>query len=100
MQDCLFRYVKFPKKLQVRKGFTKMSLNSVPVLDSGPSTWKLDYPQCAGSSQSPISVDTSSAVLDKNLTAFTFSGYDSVNNVSMSMKNNGHTGEGVSRTHR
>lgn len=57
----------------------------------GPSTWSIDYPQCDGSSQSPISVYTASAVLDKNLTAFTFNGYDSINNVSMRMKNNGHT---------
>lgn len=84
-------------KLPVRIGFHKICLYPIPVPALGPSTWSLHYPQCGGSSQSPISVDTASAVLDKNLTAFTFSGYDNVNNISMSMKNNGHTGEGVKR---
>ncbi|XP_061188853.1 carbonic anhydrase 14-like [Saccostrea echinata] len=57
----------------------------------GPSTWVKDYPQCGGTSQSPISVDTSKVVLDTNLTAFNFMGYDQINKVKMSMKNNGHT---------
>lgn len=34
-------------------------------------------------------------VFDKNLMVFIFSGYDNVNNISMSMKNNGYIGEGV-----
>ncbi|XP_061166541.1 carbonic anhydrase 2-like [Saccostrea echinata] len=79
----------------------------------GPSTWVKDYPQCGGTSQSPISVDTSKVVLDTTLTAFNFTGYDKVNKVKMSMKNNGHTvqidllgnmmsisGGGVSDTYR
>ncbi|XP_056006607.1 carbonic anhydrase 7-like isoform X2 [Ostrea edulis] len=57
----------------------------------GPSTWHNHYPHCGGSSQSPISVNTAKAVLNTNLTTFNFTGYDSINNVRMSMKNNGHS---------
>ena len=46
---------------------------------------------CGGKKQSPIDIQTSEVVNDKNLTEFMFTEYD-VKPTAMTMKNNGHTG--------
>ena len=44
----------------------------------GPSTWKINYPICSDSSQSPVNIVTADTVHDAQLGAFTFSGYDTL----------------------
>lgn len=58
----------------------------------GPQHWHIDYPHCGGVKQSPINIDTNDVIVDtSHLQPFQFTGYDSVQNVNMSMINNGHT---------
>lgn len=58
----------------------------------GPHHWHMDYPHCGGVKQSPIDIATDDVIIDtSHLQPFQFIGYDSVQNVHMSMVNNGHT---------
>ena len=46
---------------------------------------------CGGKKQSPIDIQTSDVINDRNLTEFMFTGYD-VKPTAMTLINNGHTG--------
>ncbi|XP_028670747.2 carbonic anhydrase 4-like [Erpetoichthys calabaricus] len=65
----------------------------------GPSTW-VTLGMCNGTKQSPININSSAAVYNASLGAFSFTGYDSVSSM-VGITNNGHSvevelGEGVS----
>ena len=63
---------------------------------TGPQHWHLDHPHCGGVKQSPINIETNDAIVDiSHLQPFLFTGYNSVENVNMSMVNNGHTGKSI-----
>jgi carbonic anhydrase len=61
--------------------------------DEGPDVWSDTYPSCAGYSQSPINIDTTSTV-HLSFTPFKFTtGYNMAHNFTLT--NNGHTIVGV-----
>ncbi|XP_063309590.1 carbonic anhydrase 9 [Pelobates fuscus] len=53
--------------------------------------WKVNFPHCGGSEQSPINIDTGSVVFDPNLKPIRLSGYNVTSAASLRLKNNGHT---------
>ncbi|XP_072165198.1 carbonic anhydrase 4-like [Diadema setosum] len=55
----------------------------------GPLHWSSSYPNCAGSSQSPIAVSCSTAAQKSTSDRFCFDGYDEERNLDI--KNNGHS---------
>ncbi|KAL3857633.1 hypothetical protein ACJMK2_012280 [Sinanodonta woodiana] len=60
--------------------------------EKGPDNWHLDYPHCGGVSQSPISIKTDEAIVDSAwLVPFILKGYDTMQNLTMKLANNGHT---------
>ncbi|XP_062608902.1 carbonic anhydrase 2-like, partial [Saccostrea cucullata] len=59
--------------------------------DHGPSHWHSVFPTCGGDSQSPVHIETHKVFVDRKLTPFEMKGYDQVQNVNMSLTNNGHT---------
>lgn len=59
----------------------------------GQSEWAELFPDCGGSSQSPINVDTSRTVHDPSLVAVEPLGYNQPGNKPFTLFNNGHTGK-------
>ncbi|XP_061166362.1 carbonic anhydrase 2-like [Saccostrea echinata] len=59
--------------------------------DHGPSHWHAVYPTCGGDNQSPVHIETHKVFVDRKLTEFEMEGYDQIQNVNMSLTNNGHT---------
>ncbi|KAK3602213.1 hypothetical protein CHS0354_039960 [Potamilus streckersoni] len=58
----------------------------------GPSNWHNNYPHCAGSRQSPVSIRMNEVIVDSNwLGPFTMRGYDTRDNVCMHLENTGYT---------
>ncbi|XP_072108501.1 carbonic anhydrase 14 isoform X1 [Mobula birostris] len=53
--------------------------------------WKKDYHYCDGKSQSPINIETSKAMFNKNLPKIRLEGYDLPETTSLNLTNNGHT---------
>ena len=62
------------------------------MLSLGPSLWHTSYPVCAGSQQSPISIDVSQVVVNNSLEPFNFESIKNVTNLKMTLENNGHSG--------
>ncbi|XP_030824666.1 carbonic anhydrase 9-like isoform X2 [Camarhynchus parvulus] len=53
--------------------------------------WSTDYPECGGTKQSPINVDTAQAIFSPDLRPIQLSGYSLPANQLLKLKNNGHT---------
>ena len=58
--------------------------------DKGPDTWFLNYPVCAGKTQSPINIQNSNTVFDSSLKPFIFKNHD--DNVTWNFYNDGYDG--------
>ncbi|KAM9487734.1 carbonic anhydrase 14 [Clarias gariepinus] len=58
---------------------------------AGQSEWPVLFPDCGGSSQSPINVDTSKTVYDPSLPRIRLLGYEQYGHVPFTLSNNGHT---------
>lgn len=56
----------------------------------GPSEWSVHYPLCGGNAQSPIDIQSSSAVYSSGLT-LNFINYDVIGTESFTVINNGHS---------
>ncbi|KAJ8312599.1 hypothetical protein KUTeg_009972 [Tegillarca granosa] len=59
--------------------------------EHGPDRWYLDFPKCAGTHQSPISIKTNQVKYDPRLQKIKLHDFDNIFNANMSLKNNGHT---------
>ncbi|XP_022339696.1 carbonic anhydrase 14-like isoform X2 [Crassostrea virginica] len=59
--------------------------------EHGPTHWHAVFPTCGGENQSPIHIETHKVFVNHKLTAFEMEGYDQIQNLNMSLKNNGHT---------
>lgn len=57
--------------------------------DEGPDVWAHEFSACHGRLQSPINIEPSKAIFNKNLYAFKFNNYD--HNIMWNISNNGHT---------
>ncbi|KAF5902706.1 carbonic anhydrase 14-like isoform X1, partial [Clarias magur] len=55
------------------------------------SEWPILFPDCGGSSQSPINVDTSKTLYDPSLPSLQLLGYEQYGHVPFTLSNNGHT---------
>ncbi|XP_051898145.1 carbonic anhydrase 14 [Pristis pectinata] len=53
--------------------------------------WKKDFQQCEGKSQSPINIETSKTMFNKNLPKIILEGYSLPETTSLNLTNNGHT---------
>ena len=62
------------------------------ILVAGPAHWADTSAGCGMKSQSPIDIDTSSAVPDDCLEPITMVNYDETANMKPRFRNNGHTG--------
>lgn len=51
--------------------------------------WTIDYPTCAGKSQSPIDINESGTIYDSKLKNFEFFNYDKL--LTWNVKNDGHS---------
>jgi len=60
-------------------------------LENGPKTWATSYPLCAGVSQSPINIESASAV-EQEFASFVFTGYDDTTS-NLTLINNGHSAQ-------
>uniref|UniRef100_S4RBN9 Carbonic anhydrase n=1 Tax=Petromyzon marinus TaxID=7757 RepID=S4RBN9_PETMA len=58
--------------------------------DGGQVTWPTTIPQCGGSSQSPVNIDSRLANVDNTLQPIVLHGFESLN-AAYRMRNNGHT---------
>lgn len=54
--------------------------------------WGVDYPDCAGTMQSPINIDTAKTIFSPQLRPIQLSGYSLPANEKLKLRNNGHTG--------
>lgn len=61
----------------------------------GQTEWAEFFPDCGGSSQSPINVDTSQTLYDPMLIPVQPLGYNHYGNRPFTLYNNGHTGKFV-----
>lgn len=59
----------------------------------GQTEWSEHFPDCGGSSQSPVDVATVHARFDPGLTPLTPLGYDQHGHKPFTLHNNGHTGK-------
>uniref|UniRef100_A0A8C5M0G9 Carbonic anhydrase n=1 Tax=Leptobrachium leishanense TaxID=445787 RepID=A0A8C5M0G9_9ANUR len=62
-----------------------------PDLQMDESEWKVHFPDCGSSEQSPINVETSAVLYDASLKPIRLSGYSVMSAASLKLKNNGHT---------
>ncbi|XP_075596774.1 carbonic anhydrase 9 isoform X2 [Balearica regulorum gibbericeps] len=53
--------------------------------------WGVDYPDCAGTVQSPINIDTTKTIFSPQLRPIQLSGYSLPANEKLKLRNNGHT---------
>ncbi|KFQ76553.1 Carbonic anhydrase 9, partial [Phaethon lepturus] len=53
--------------------------------------WGMDYPDCAGTVQSPINIDTAKTIFSPQLRPIQLSGYSLPANEKLTLRNNGHT---------
>lgn len=53
--------------------------------------WREDYRKCEGKSQSPINIEISKTIVNKNLPKITLEGYSLPETALLSLTNNGHT---------
>ncbi|KFU86022.1 Carbonic anhydrase 9, partial [Chaetura pelagica] len=53
--------------------------------------WGVDYPDCAGTVQSPINIDVAKTIFSPHLRPIQLSGYSLPANEKLKLKNNGHT---------
>ncbi|XP_029860899.1 carbonic anhydrase 9 isoform X1 [Aquila chrysaetos chrysaetos] len=53
--------------------------------------WGVDYPDCAGTVQSPINIDTAKTIFSPQLRPIQLSGYSLPANEKLKLRNNGHT---------
>ncbi|XP_069177309.1 carbonic anhydrase 2 isoform X1 [Procambarus clarkii] len=60
--------------------------------DTGPSHWAEHYPECGGSRQSPINIESWAALGDEPFTPFKFHGYATIPD-SMTITNTGHSAQ-------
>ncbi|XP_063417000.1 carbonic anhydrase 7-like [Mytilus trossulus] len=58
-----------------------------------PAEWPREYRTCGGRRQSPIDIQTSQIVVDERLGRFDLSDLNMINNIRLTLKNNGHTVE-------
>lgn len=79
--------------LSFRRRIILVEIRSPPVcgLFVGPSEWSVHYPLCGGNAQSPIDIQSSSAVYSSGLT-LNFINYDVIGTESFTVINNGHSG--------
>ena len=70
-----FRFFKctLAKKYYSTKGQSQLEWN---YEENGPDTWFLNYPDCAGKSQSPINIQNSNTVFDSSLKPFNFKNHN------------------------
>lgn len=54
--------------------------------------WGVDYPDCMGTMQSPINIDTAKTIFSPELQPIQLSGYSLPANEKLKLRNNGHTG--------
>ncbi|XP_064612253.1 carbonic anhydrase 7-like [Liolophura sinensis] len=61
--------------------------------EQGPNAWKDIQSNCGGRAQSPVNIDTSNLIFDEFLASdpFIFHGYDSADNLGITMSNSGHS---------
>ncbi|KAI8735912.1 carbonic anhydrase 2, partial [Biomphalaria glabrata] len=60
----------------------------------GPDKWSVEYPDCGGVMQSPISISTEDALYDPKLSYFNLTNYNMTSGVNMTLVNKGgHTAE-------
>lgn len=57
-----------------------------------PRRWPEEYRTCGGTRQSPIDIQINQVVVDDSLEPFDLRDLENLNNIRMTMKNNGHTG--------
>lgn len=66
------------------------------MLYTGPYAWpNLGYPECNGTKQSPINIDTNNVKHSETLKPFMFRNYDVIRNLSLQVINSGHSGQCV-----
>ncbi|KAM4614975.1 carbonic anhydrase 9 [Polymixia lowei] len=53
--------------------------------------WSMAFQHCSGKSQSPINIDTRTAIYDRRLPPITLDGYDLTDGPGLTLSNNGHT---------
>ncbi|KFW90767.1 Carbonic anhydrase 9, partial [Phalacrocorax carbo] len=53
--------------------------------------WHVDYPDCAGTMQSPINIDITKTIFSPHLRPIQLSGYSLPANQKLKLRNNGHT---------
>ncbi|XP_071181117.1 carbonic anhydrase 1-like isoform X1 [Mytilus edulis] len=58
-----------------------------------PAEWPREYRTCGGRRQSPIDIQTSQIVVNERLGRFDLSDLNMINNIRLTLKNNGHTVE-------
>ncbi|XP_076460414.1 carbonic anhydrase 2-like isoform X2 [Babylonia areolata] len=59
----------------------------------GVDRWADLFPECNGTSQSPVDIVTASQIPDNSLTAFTFMNFDTVEDIQWVLQNNGHSAQ-------
>lgn len=60
--------------------------------EAGQSKWPYFFPECGGSSQSPVNLDSLHAWYDPSLPTLRLMGYDQYGHEPFRLLNNGHTG--------
>ncbi|VDI71615.1 carbonic anhydrase, partial [Mytilus galloprovincialis] len=58
-----------------------------------PSQWPIEYRTCGGRRQSPVHIEMKDDVLNQQLGAFDLNDINVINNIRLTLKNNGHTVE-------
>ncbi|XP_052072583.1 carbonic anhydrase 7-like isoform X1 [Mytilus californianus] len=58
-----------------------------------PALWPREYRSCGGRRQSPINIQTNQVVVNQRLGRFDLSDLNMINNIMLTLKNNGHTVE-------
>jgi hypothetical protein len=64
----------------------------------GTAKWAANYPSCGGTRQSPIDISIDNTVYDSTLEAFEFTNFNTINQITWMLHNNGHAGRVFSFT--